>query len=982
MPTVPKSWVSWSEVPRDVHQVAAQGPFFLEIFSGTANLTQAMRRLGLPTLPPVDITVCEHVPTAFDVVDADQWSFIMELVRAGAVRFLHCGTPCNTFSSARKDDGGPPPLRSSVEPLGRSDLSADNKALVFLGNLFLMRSIEACSAVFLQGGDFSIENPEFSLLWKTPPLQAFAKAHRAKLVDFDQCMFGAPSVKPTRLMVSHSALAVLQRRCQGGHKHVRLTGKVWSDFFHAWVFRTKLAQVYPDDLCQQFAEALRLVWAPQCLQFMRSFALCSSSRKRPIGQPLRWKEHRQALSALKAEASGYQLKRGARKPLLHTEAEPGVAIAWALDIPHPLCTELELDSAISACIDALACNRRTVEDRRHQDLITWEQRAIQLMPLTEQLINEVPDIHLRRLLRGAPDGHPCQLGTTCHVALYSAMLHACDSVDRFMPDLLLAGFPIVGPIARSQRWPAYEKPQQVLSIDHACSRAWGIRSKIVARVAGVPVSDNLRKIWEATLEDVQEGSSLGPFVSAEEISCLLGCDDWIPTQRFEVVQKNKVRGCDSATTNLINQITRITEKLQLPSTDTNVAALRKLRSMMPDSLFAGWVLDERKAYRQVGIRPAHRKFGVICLKNPSSGKPEFFVMVGHSFGLVSAVYNYNRRSAAINEILMSLFGLVAFNFYDDKYGFEPVETINSAFLVAQKVHFWLGAAFDVKKLQLTDKPVVLGVTYNLVDWVLEIKESRRRELIEEMSSILKSDSLDPGQAGKLKGKLLFGASQLWGKVGRAFLRPISERQYSRFAKDDRFGLDPALRESLRQWLKLVDAGPPRPIDFCANKRADCVLFTDGFSPDPREEGRLPDRIGAVLFDRRCMNPAQFTASVPLEVKKRWCERKTQIIPVEMVATIVALNSFADQLFRTDLFLFTDSEVVEAALVKGYSSKEDICLLVSEFWDIVRTLHTRVFIDRVATDSNPADAPSRDDLVTGQNAGWKTIEAVWPDKILS
>ena len=51
--------------------------------------------------------------------------------------------------------------------------------------------------------------------------------------------------------------------------------------------------------------------------------------------------------------------------------------------------------------------------------------------------------------------------------------------------------------------------------------------------------------------------------------------------RFEVVQKNKVRGCDSATTNMINQVTKITEKLQLPSTDTNVAALRMLKSIKP-----------------------------------------------------------------------------------------------------------------------------------------------------------------------------------------------------------------------------------------------------------------------------------------------------------------------------------------------------------------------------------------------------------------
>ena len=211
------------------------------------------------------------------------------------------------------------------------------------------------------------------------------------------------------------------------------------------------------------------------------------------------------------------------------------------------------------------------------------------------------------------------------------MLAAANSVDQTLPKFLLVGFPIVGPIAPSGRWPPYEKPQKVLSIDHALSRAWEIRAKITQRVRGVPVSDNLVKIWEATLEDVQEGSCLGPFASPEEVTDALGQDDWIPTQRFEVVQKNKVRGCDSATTNLINQITEIKEKLQLPSTDTNVAAIRKLKTIASDKELVGWVLDERKAYSQVAIQPDQRKFSVICLKSPSSGRPAFFIMVGPLF---------------------------------------------------------------------------------------------------------------------------------------------------------------------------------------------------------------------------------------------------------------------------------------------------------------------------------------------------------------
>jgi hypothetical protein len=129
---------------------------------------------------------------------------------------------------------------------------------------------------------------------------------------------------------------------------------------------------------------------------------------------------------------------------------------------------------------------------------------------------------------------------------------------------LLGGFPIVGQIAPTGRWPPYERPQKCVPVQDALDRAWEIRKKIIQRVEAVPVSENLIKIREATLEDVQEGSCLGPFSSARKVTDLLACDDWIPTQRFEVVQKSKVRGCDSATTNMINQVTVITEKLQLP----------------------------------------------------------------------------------------------------------------------------------------------------------------------------------------------------------------------------------------------------------------------------------------------------------------------------------------------------------------------------------------------------------------------------------
>ena len=393
---------------------------------------------------------------------------------------------------------------------------------------------------------------------------------------------------------------------------------------------------------------------------------------------------------MKALAAGYQLKRGALKPLIDVQ--------WALQIPHPFSVSEPLSADLQKAIDQVSRDPQKVNRDRELLLAEWSAKAAACLQESDQLLRRITDPHMRRLLRGVADDQPAKLGATSNIVLYHAFALEVSSPDITLAADLLSGFPIVGAILPSNRWPAYEKEQTIVSLQELHQRAWAIRHKIVQRVKGIPVSENLVKIWEATMEDVHEGSSLGPFRSEEEVTRVLGQEDWIPTQRFEVVQKNKVRGCDSATTNLINQATVITEKLQLPSTDTNVAALRSLRSACNDQTIAGWVLDERKAYRQIPVKPDQRKFSVIVMKDPADQIPKFFVMVGHSFGLVSAVYNYNRRSAFINEVLVSLFGLVAFSFYDDKYGFEPASTVASAHLVAQSVHWWLGAHYDQKKL--------------------------------------------------------------------------------------------------------------------------------------------------------------------------------------------------------------------------------------------------------------------------------------------
>ena len=130
---------AWSKGLDGVPALHARGPYFLELFSGTAGLSEAVQLRGVPTLPPVDIVVSPLVPEPVDLIDMITWSTVLKVLTSGLVFFLHCGTPCNTFTAARKLDGGPPPLRSALRPMGLPDLSQDNQCLVLLGNIFLSR---------------------------------------------------------------------------------------------------------------------------------------------------------------------------------------------------------------------------------------------------------------------------------------------------------------------------------------------------------------------------------------------------------------------------------------------------------------------------------------------------------------------------------------------------------------------------------------------------------------------------------------------------------------------------------------------------------------------------------------------------------------------------------------------------------------------------------------------------------------------------
>ena len=99
--------------------------------------------------------------------------------------------------------------------------------------------------------------------------------------------------------------------------------------------------------------------------------------------------------------------------------------------------------------------------------------------------------------------------------------------------------------------------------------------------------------------------------------------------------------------------------------------------------------------------------------------------------------------------------------------------------------------------------------------------------------------------------------------------------------------------------------------------------------------------------------------------------------IEALAPLIAIDLVRDQIRGCSVLIFVDSEAAEGALIKGYSSREDLCELTGIFWEMVENVNILVYIDRVSTDSNIADLPSRGDMTIADRLGWKVVPATLP-----
>ena len=181
---------------------------------------------------------------------------ILHLIATEQIAFVRLGTPCSSWSRARRWDGrGPGPLTDHrLFLMDYPNLSPKDQLKVKVGNNLTRFSAKVFRCCLQHQVPVALENPHASRLWLASPIKHFL-IPCSGYTDFG--MDGKPYRKRTRVMWANVVLSGCRRQCctskglcsRTGIRNQQLQASQGGQFLTLW------AQPYPHLLCRRLATA-------------------------------------------------------------------------------------------------------------------------------------------------------------------------------------------------------------------------------------------------------------------------------------------------------------------------------------------------------------------------------------------------------------------------------------------------------------------------------------------------------------------------------------------------------------------------------------------------------------------------------------------------------------------------------------------------------------------------------------------------------
>ena len=636
-------------------------------------------------------------------------------------------------------------------------------------------------------------------------------------------------------------------------------------------------------------------------------------------------------------------KRGPLCEPISGDLSPGDHVRAALELPSPFPAPQALSPHLQRAVEELASLSR--EGDEHLDSF-WAQRLDDLHECLRRN-NDEPSYALEELLRAYNYDDP-----------------ECAQ--------LLRGSDLVGVLPGRPSWPPNVKGAECGSSSEllAASPAARVRAWQATRPS---VHD--ATLLQAAEEDVTTGKMAGPFFADSEVANFLGSQEFTLSKRFGVPQHDKTRPCDDFSASGVNSCCRPERALTLSTLDHFFALMCSILTAFglenlaqPEVPF--FKRDMLSAYRQIWLLPGALVFGAIIFWHHVLQRPVVYVHLALPFGPRASVNSFNRVSQGITFLMQAMFALPVDSYFDDWWGAALRRLIDRMFNMFGKVmsalHLDIKVAKDVPP---TYSGEILGHVANVrsTPFILENTTRRLESLRTLVSRALESNSLRPSVAGEIAGKFGFACTAIYGRVGRACLKPVYERQHALTAHDSAVGgcassdldskvrpthvLSRSLRAALLCMYRILENPQPRVVlpSFMGSRRT-CVAYTDG---------QGAGFVAAVFFPGTPYASAYCSLKLPEDLLARFGQ-KNCIQQIETSAVILLFEVFKRELSDCDVRLFCDNIAEQGALIKGFSRSPSQAALCGAVWIRAAAGRVGMWIDRVRSKSNVADIPTRPD----------------------
>ena len=881
------------------------------------------------------------------------------------------------------------PLRDALHPLGLPNVGPMNQQRIDAANTVYRHAVRLLFALFRIGAFVTLENPLRSWLWTVLAtlVKQFARDKncpeflewyfRFHPIEFDFCMHGGSRAKSTRLLASTQKFAPLGIMCDKSHSHEPWT---IADGFDKWIFSTAAEAQYAMLFCERYAECASTLVTQHDLDYTSNFFRLQSL----MAQSIQTKGHDQLIPEFALITVTTSLPKSPHKLLARlgrggndgegSEERYKVGIYFnhqehlqkALSLHHPAFTHKGVPDDLKRAVFFVATHSLAEVASHRINMLSECVGIAKRLTLAEKLAKIKMDKNVAEVTKAK------------RIELWEKLLTIVGFEDMEVVRYMREGVTLTGWEDESKLYKKRWNPPSMTTqqLDH--SALW--RRK--ALMGKPPTEDEIRnakQLMDETTKEVDAGFLDGPFLE-DEVTEMLGRPDWSMSQRFLLLQGEdlKPRVIDNYKTSWVNAAFGTSSHLDLHDTDMISCFLafmlgvfcgdgaidielsggdhlvgRRHSDYDDKPLLLGRGVDLSKAYKQAGVAPQSARHSILGVRS-ETGVWKFFFSKSLPFGATSSVFAFNKITRGIWTILVRKFHLLTTVFYDDfpMLEFDPMAaTTTNVVQHLLDLLGWKHATNGKKSVDFSGTMQVLGVSFNLESFwdnqtTVANRPSRVQRILEMLASYSNKGTVSISEAATMHGLLNYAGGFV---VGRC-LKPAARQ----FGNMQGGSTDAAFISRLcRDTGEIINRMRPRQIRYLSNDFP-AVIYTDGALE--KEQGTW----GAVVMIPQLGINAIHWGVVDAGLMRHWTSLGLQqkICQIELLAVLLVKYFYRRELANASALFFVDKEAARYCLIKGSSpslTMYNLCRAVSH----IEAEHPAAsWYERVASESNIADLPSR------------------------